>query len=131
MITFTVPQKLRRFIRRPSTPLLFSPIQGLFRYHEKTGTADEKYIGGDLPGFLRRTCIHGVGSWPTIPISIMSSPEALYPRRNELLASLSRIDFYLPVKAMSKIFKAKFRHEMSKRKLDFQSLKRSGINTGW
>jgi len=51
MITFTVPEKLRRFIRSNQR----SSYSALFRASSDTLkklAADEKYIGGDLPGFF-------------------------------------------------------------------------------
>ena len=115
MITFTVPQKLRRFIRSNQRTC----YSALFKASSETIkklAADEKYIGGDLPGFLG--VLHSWGRQLSyhphihyvVPGGALSKKE---DRRHP-----SRIDFFLPVKAMSKIFKAKFRNEMSKSNLD-------------
>jgi len=51
MITFTVPEEIRRFIRRHQR----LAYNGLFKASSsamKTLAADAKYIGGDLPGFF-------------------------------------------------------------------------------
>ena len=117
MITFTVPQTLRRFIRSHQR-ICYSALFKASSETMKKLTADEKYIGGDLPGFLgvlhtwgRQLAYHPHIHYIVTGGALSKKEERWRP---------SRIDFYLPVKAMSKIFKAKFRHEMSKSKLDFQ-----------
>jgi len=77
--------------------------------------ADEKYIGGDLPGFLgvlhtwgRQLVYHPHIHYMVPGGALSKKDDSWHP---------SRIDFYLPVKAMSRIFKAKFRDEMSKSNL--------------
>jgi hypothetical protein len=77
---------------------------------------DEKYIGGDLPGFLgvlhtwgRQLAYHPHIHYIVPGGALSKKDDRWHP---------SRIDFYLPVKAMSKIFKAKFRDEMRKNNLD-------------
>lgn len=115
MITFTVPENLRRFIRshqRICYAALFKASSGTIK---KLAT-DDKYIGGDLPGFLgvlhtwgRQLAYHPHIHY-VVPGGAMSKKdEHWHP---------SRLDFFLPVKAMSKIFKAKFRDEMRKCNLD-------------
>jgi hypothetical protein len=80
--------------------------------------ADEKYIGGDLPGFLGvlhtwgRQLVYHPHVHYVVPGGALSKKDGRWHP--------SRIDFFLPVKAMSKIFRAKFRHEMSKNNLDSQ-----------
>jgi hypothetical protein len=111
MITFTVPQKLRRFIRshqRLCYPILFKASSETM----KKLAADEKYIGGDMPGFLGvlhtwgRQLVYHPHIHYVVPGGALSKKDGRWHP--------SRIDFYLPVKAMSKIFKAKFRDEMKK-----------------
>lgn len=111
MITFTVPEKLRRFIRSNQR----SSYSALFRASSDTLkklAADEKYLGGDLPGFFG--VLHTWGQQlqyhPHIHYVV---PGGVLSRNNDTWHP-SRIDFYLPVKAMSKIFKAKFRDNMKK-----------------
>jgi len=71
---------------------------------------DENYIGGDLPGFFGvlhtwgRTLEYHPHIHYIVPGGALSSTDGLWHP--------SRIDFYLPVKALSKIFKAKFRDAM-------------------
>lgn len=114
MITFTVPQKLRRFIRSHQR-LCYSALFKASSETIKKLAADEKYIGGDLPGFL--------GVLHTWGRQLAYHPHIHYVLPGGALSKKdgrwhpSRLDFYLPVKAMSKIFKAKFRDEMSKSKL--------------
>ena len=114
MITFTVPQPLRRFIRshqRICYAALFSSSSNTL----KMLAADKNYIGGDLPGFL--------GVLHTWGRQLPYHPHIHYIVPGGALSKAdgrwhpSRIDFFLPVRAMSKIFKAKFRDEMTKNKL--------------
>jgi len=115
MITFTVPQQLRRFIRSHQRAC----YSALFKASSETMkklAADEKYIGGDLPGFLgvlhtwgRQLAYHPHIHF-VVPGGALSKKDSRWHP--------SRLDFFLPVKAMSKIFKAKFRDEMSKSNLD-------------
>jgi len=115
MITFTVPQQLRPFIRshqRVCYAALFKASSDTI----KKLAADEKYIGGDLPGFLgvlhtwgRQLVYHPHIHYVVPGGALSKKDDSWHP---------SRIDFFLPVKAMSKIFKAKFRHEMTKSNLD-------------
>ena len=115
MITFTVPQQLRRFIRR-NQRICYSALFKASSGTMKKLAADEKYIGGDLPGFLgvlhtwgRQLAYHPHIHY-VVPGGALSKKEDRWHP--------SRSDFYLPVKAMSKIFKAKFRDEMRKSNLD-------------
>jgi len=111
MITFTVPEQLRRFIRRNQraayTALFAASSQTL-----KTLTPDPKYIGGDLPGFFgvlhtwgRQLQYHPHIHYIVAGGAILKEDSSWHP---------SRVDFYLPVRAMSKIFRAKFCEEMKK-----------------
>jgi len=51
MITFTVPEQLRRFIRK-NQRAAYSALFKASSYAIKKLTPDEKFIGGNLPGFL-------------------------------------------------------------------------------
>lgn len=73
---------------------------------------DPKYIGGDLPGFFgvlhtwgRQLQYHPHIHYIVPGGAILKEDGSWHP---------SRIDFYLPVKAMSKIVKAKFCDAMKK-----------------
>lgn len=115
MITFTVPKQLRRFIRSHQR-LCYSALFKASSETMKKLAADEKYIGGDLPGFLGvlHTWGRQLAYHPHIHYVV---PGGALSREDDCWHP-SRIDFYLPVKAMSKIFKAKFRDEMRKNDLD-------------
>lgn len=115
MITFTVPQQLRRFIRSHQRACYAALFKASSETMKKLA-ADEKYIGGNLPGFLgvlhtwgRQLSYHPHIHYVVPGGALSKKDDRWHP---------SRIDFYLPVKAMSKIFKAKFRDEMRKSNLD-------------
>jgi hypothetical protein len=115
MVTFTVPRQLRPFIRSHRR-LCYSALFKASSETMKKLAADEKYIGGDMPGFSgvlhtwgRQLAYHPHLHY-VVPGGALSKKDGCWHP--------SRIDFYLPVKPMSKIFKAKFRDEMSKSGLD-------------
>jgi hypothetical protein len=114
MITFTVPQKLRRFIRRHQR-LCYSAMFKASSETIKKLALNKKYIGGDMPGFLGvlHTWGRQLAYHPHIHYVV---PGGAYSKEDDQWHP-SRIDFYLPVKAMSRIFKATFRYEMSKSNL--------------
>jgi hypothetical protein len=115
MITFTVPQQLRRFIRTHQR-LCYEAMFKASSETLKKLAADEKYIGADLPGFLG--VLHTWGrQMPYHPHIHYVVPGGAMSKKDGRWHP-SRIDFFLPVKAMSKIFKAKFRDEMKKHNLD-------------
>ena len=109
LLTFTVPEKLRRFIRK-NQRVAYSALFKASSEAIKKLAPDEHYIGGDLPGFFGvlhtwgRTLEFHPHIHYVVPGGALSTTDALrHP---------SRIDFYLPVRALSQIFKAKFRDEM-------------------
>jgi hypothetical protein len=111
MITFTVPESLRRFIRSNQR----AAYSAMFKASSETIrklASDEKYMGGDLPGFF--------GVLHTWGRTLEYHPHIHYIATGGTLSTIqgtwrpSRIDFYLPVRALSKIFRAKFRDEMEK-----------------
>jgi hypothetical protein len=109
MITFTVPEPLRHFIRQYQR-IAYSALFKASSEAIKKLARDEKYIGGDLPGFLGvlhtwgRTLEYHPHIHYIVPGGALSTFDGLWHP--------SRIDFYLPVRALSKIFKAKFRDAM-------------------
>ncbi|HUV13505.1 MAG TPA: transposase [Acidobacteriota bacterium] len=114
MMTFTVPEQLRRFIRKNQR----ASYSALFKASSETIkklALDEKYIGGDLPGFLGvlhtwgRTLEYHPHIHYIVPGGALSTTDGLWHP--------SRIDFYLPVRALSKIFKAKFKEAMKNARL--------------
>ena len=111
LITFTVPAQLRRFIRshqrRAYAALFDASSQTLKKF-----AAHSKYIRGDLPGFFgvlhtwgRQLHYHPHIHYVVPGGAISKTDGQWHP---------SRIDFFAPVKAMSKVFKAKFRDKMKK-----------------
>ncbi len=109
MITFTVPSEIRPFIRSHQRVAYNAMFKASSETMKKLAP-DEKFIGGDTPGFFGvlhtwgrslnyHPHIHFVaagGAWS-------EDDQAWHP---------SRPDFFLPVMAMSKIFRAKFRDQM-------------------
>jgi hypothetical protein len=109
MMTFTVPESLRRFIRshqRATYSALFKASSEAV----KKIASDGRLIGGDLPGFF--------GVLHTWGRTLEYHPHIYYIVAGGALLTQdrtwhpSRVDFYLPVKALSKIFRAKFRDHM-------------------
>jgi hypothetical protein len=109
LLTFTVPEKLRRFIRK-NQRVAYSTLFKASSEAIKKLARDENYIGGDLPGFFGvlhtwgRTLEYHPHIHYIVPGGALSTTDGLWHP--------SRIDFYLPVKALSLIFKAKFREAM-------------------
>jgi hypothetical protein len=111
MMTFTVPQGLRRFIRsnqRVAYSALFTTSSDAI----KKLARDEKHMGGDLPGFFG--VLHTWGRTqeyhPHIHYVVAGGALSIRDRTWHP----SRIDFYLPVRALSRIFRAKFKDAMIK-----------------
>ena len=109
LLTFTVPEKLRRFIRK-NQRVAYSALFKASSEAMKKLAPDQHYIGGDLPGFFGvlhtwgRTLEYHPHLHYIVPGGALSTTDGLWHP--------SRIDFYLPVRALSIIFKAKFRDEM-------------------
>ena len=106
LLTFTVPEPLRRFIRK-NQRIAYSALFKASSEAMKKLARDEHYIGADLPGFFGilhtwgRTLEYHPHIHYIVPGGALSTSDGLWHP--------SRIDFYLPVKALSIIFKAKFR----------------------
>ena len=111
MITFTVPQRLRRFIRSHQRVCYAAMFDASSKTIKKLAL-DQKYIGADMPGFFG--VLHTWGrQMPYHPHIHYIVPGGAFSKTDGRW-HCSRIDFFLPVKAMSKIFKAKFRDIMKK-----------------
>jgi Putative transposase/Transposase zinc-binding domain len=111
LITFTVPEQIRRFIRS-NQRICYSALFKASADTIKKLALDDKYIGADLPGFFG--VLHTWGrKMPYHPHIHYVVPGGGVSKSDGLWHP-SRIDFFLPVKAMSKIFAAKFRDEMKK-----------------
>ena len=114
MLTFTVPEPLRPFLRRHQRigyGALFAASSGAI----KTLAVDPRHIGGDVPGFF--------GVLHTWGRTLQYHPHIHYV---VVGGALSRADgrwhparpgFYLPVRALSRIVRAKFRDRIAKRGL--------------
>jgi Putative transposase/Transposase zinc-binding domain len=109
LLTFTVPESLRQFIRK-NQRVAYSALFKASSEAMKKLALDEKFIGADLPGFFGvlhtwgRTLEYHPHIHYIVPGGALSTSDGLWHP--------SRIDFYLPVRALSQIFKAKFRDEM-------------------
>jgi len=109
LLTFTVPEALRPFLRshqRAGYGALFAASADAI----KTLARDARHLGGDLPGFFG--VLHTWGRQLTyhphihyvVPGGAVSTQDgAWHP---------SRVDFYLPVFALSQVYRAKFRDAM-------------------
>jgi hypothetical protein len=111
MLTFTLPEQIRDFVRS-NQDAAYSAMFKTSSQSIKKLAKDEKYIGGDLTGFFGVLHTWGRMIQYHPHIHYVVSGGAL-SKKNKRWHS-SRIDFFLPVKALSKIFKAKFRDEMKK-----------------
>ena len=128
MVTFTLPDELRDITR--SNQKLFYSI--LFKTSSKTMeklSLDPKYVGGKLGmiGILHtwsRTLIYH----PHIHYIVTGGGLS----ENKEVWNKSRSNFIFPVKALSKIFKAKFRDELQKENPNiFHSIPNSIWNKAW
>jgi len=111
MTTFTVPEQLRRFMRgrqRITYAAFFAASSAAL----KKLSTDEKFVGGDSPGFfgVLHTWGRQLEYHPHIHFIV---PGGAFDKTNGTWHS-SRIDFHVPVTALSEIFRAKFRDEMKK-----------------
>lgn len=111
MITFTVLEAIRSFIR--SNPrMAYTAMFAASSQTMKKLAQDTKFIGADLPGFFGvlhtwgRTLAYHPHFHYIVPGGGLSKPDQRWHP--------CRKDFFLPVRAMSNIFKAKFLNEMKK-----------------
>lgn len=111
LLTFTLPAKLRAFVRahqRVGYAALFEASSGAI----KRLAADPKYVGTRSPGF--------VGVLHTWGRTLEYHPHVHYVAPGGGLSDdgvrwlPSRADFFVPVRALSKIFRAKFRDCLQK-----------------
>lgn len=109
MLTFTVPAPLREFLRshpRQGYAALFAASSGAI----KTLAADDKHLGADTPGFF--------GVLHTWGRQLQYHPHIHYVVPGGGFDSHGRWHaadrgFFLPVRALSPIFRAKFRDAMA------------------
>ena len=114
LITFTVPKQIRRIIRS-NQRLCYSALFAASSDTMKKLANDPKYIGGDITGFFGVLHTWGRQLQYHPHIHYIVPGGALSKEDNRWHPS--RIDFYLPVKAMSIVFKAKFKDHMKKNNL--------------
>jgi hypothetical protein len=127
MVTFTVPDKIRCVIRNHQRVCYGAMFKASSETIKKLADND-KFIGGDLPGFFgvlhtwgRQLQYHPHIHYIVPGGAISKADQTWHP---------SRIDFLMPLRAMSKIFKAKFRDEMKKAGL-FDLIDKSVWQVDW
>jgi hypothetical protein len=114
LITFTVPQQLRSFMRQHQR-IAYSALFTASSQAIKKLAIDPKHIGADLPGFF--------GILHTWGRTLQYHPHIHYIVSGGAIRSAdgswhpSRVDFFLPIKALSVIFRAKFRDLIKQAKL--------------
>jgi len=117
MITFTVPEEIRRFIRSHQREAYSALFKASSEAIKKLAN-DGRHMGGDLPGFF--------GVLHTWGRTLEYHPHIHYVAAGGAYCTEtmkwhpSRPDFYLPVIALSKIYRAKFHDEMKTCGLDGQ-----------
>lgn len=109
MITFTVPEEIRRFIRshqRLAYDALFKASSSAMQ----TLASDARFIGGDVPGFfgVLHTWGRQLQYHPHIHFVV---PGGAWSTQHNTWQPC-RPGFYLPVRALSKIYRARFRDLM-------------------
>ena len=111
LITFTVPEKVRPVMRsnqRIAYNALFKASSDALRLL----AADDRHVGGDLPGFygILHTWGRTLAYHPHIHYVVTAGAVSKADGRWHP----SRSSFYVPNKALSKIYKAKFRDALQK-----------------
>ncbi|MEW6670031.1 MAG: transposase [Thermodesulfobacteriota bacterium] len=111
MLTFTLPEEIRPFFRSHQKAAYGALFQASSDAIKKLAS-DQKHIGGDLPGFF--------GVLHTWGRQLHYHPHIHYVVPGGALSTQdgswhpSRLDFYLPVRPLSTIYRAKFRDAMAK-----------------
>lgn len=127
MVTFTVPEQVRSFIRshqKDAYGAMFKASSDTL----KKFSLDGKYIGGDLPGFFGvlhtwgRTMQYHPHIHYVVPGGALSSKDGLWHP--------SRTDYYLPVTTLPEVYRAKFRDIMKKNGL-FEQIPPEVWDNGW
>ncbi len=109
MITFTVPEKIRTFFRSNQS-LAYDALFKASSESMKKLTKDEKFIGGDVPGFfgVLHTWGRTLNYHPHIHYVVAGGAWSKADNKWHP----SRPNFYVPNKALSRIFRAKFKDKM-------------------
>ncbi|MGV8058861.1 MAG: transposase [Smithellaceae bacterium] len=114
LLTFTLPEKLRPFCRSHQDAAYGAMFKAASESIKKLAK-DPRLIGADLPGFTAVLHTWGRQMQYHPHLHLIVPAGGLSPDRKSWLAS--RNNFYLPVRALSQIFQAKFKDEMVKREL--------------
>ncbi len=109
MITFTVPESIRTFMRGHQKKAYGALFKASSKSMKKLAR-DKKHIGGDLPGFTG--ILHTWGRQMQYHPHIQTIAPGGAFNKLKGTSACSRLDFFLPVRALSKIFRAKFRDQM-------------------
>jgi len=111
MITFTVPEELRDFIRS-NQRICYAALFAASSDAMKKLCLDPRHVGGNLPGFFgvlhtwgRQLQYHPHIHY-VVPGGAISTADGRWRRSGE--------HFFVPVKALSTIFRAKFMERMKK-----------------
>jgi hypothetical protein len=111
LLTFTVPAELRRFVRshqRVCYAALFEASSGAI----KRLAEDPKYIGTSIPGFFGVLHTWGRTMEYHPHVHYVAPGGGVSDDRSQWLPS--RSNYFLPEKALSKIYRAKFRDAMQR-----------------
>lgn len=111
MLTFTMPAEIRDFVRSHQK-VCYSALFKASSKAIKKLAKDPKYMGGELPGFFG--VLHTWGRQNQYHPHIHFIAPGGGISREDKTWHPSRKDFFLPVRALSKIYRAKFRDEMQK-----------------
>jgi hypothetical protein len=111
MITFTLPQQLRWFMRN-NQRVAYGALFLASSHALKKLVQDPKFVGGDQPGFFgvlhtwgRTLEYHPHVHYIAVGGALSSGDRRWHPSDN---------NFYVPVEALSVIFRAKFKDEIKK-----------------
>jgi hypothetical protein len=114
MLTFTIPEELRPFCRSNQRAAYGAMFKAASRAIKKMA-GDRRFMGADLPGFTAVLHTWGRQMQYHPHLHLIVPGGGLSKDRKQWLPSGK--NFYLPVKGLSKIFRAKFKAEMIRRKL--------------
>lgn len=114
LLTFTLPEQLRTFCRS-NQDAAYDTMFKVASESIKKLAKDPRLIGADLPGFTAVLHTWGRQMQYHPHLHLIVPAGGLSPDRMKWLPS--RNNFYLPVRALSQIFQAKFKDEMAKREL--------------
>jgi hypothetical protein len=127
MLTFTVPEEMRAFVfSHPGEA--YSAMFEAAAYAIKTLAKDPRHIGCDSPGFcaILHTWGRQLQYHPHLHVIIPAG--GVNAGHSQWLPSGD--DFFLPVKALSKIYRARFQEIIREREFD-SSIPATVWNQGW